>query len=346
VIERSLDYHIRVSDKKNYVSPTRGQLGNALKCVWAAPFVMDGSHGLVEVTTRSLHHRIEVTLDRIAQKPLINHTASESVKNGTSVKVHWKGVASCETGFQQDFYRNMDFTAALTALVADYAAFNPHASFKVNGHDFVASDPAWKKWCSDSPTSAHWYRPADLRQLMAAYVNEGDRPVRDFVAEFAGLSGTQVRRAVLDEAQISGSLSDLVVDGDLDKAAIERLLAAMWQNSKPVDPARLGIIGKKHLEAVFTAAGAKGFKYHKSAAIDDDGLPCVLEVAFGVLEAGPRKLAIGLNWSPVFKVPSGAINSALNNCRVQSHDPVFLLIHQARPRFAFVDHGKGALADE
>jgi Histidine kinase-, DNA gyrase B-, and HSP90-like ATPase len=35
-VERSLDYRIRVSNKTRYVSPTRGQLGNALKCVWAA----------------------------------------------------------------------------------------------------------------------------------------------------------------------------------------------------------------------------------------------------------------------------------------------------------------------
>ena len=36
-LARSLDYLVRVSDKAHYVSPTRGQLGNALKCVWAAP---------------------------------------------------------------------------------------------------------------------------------------------------------------------------------------------------------------------------------------------------------------------------------------------------------------------
>jgi DNA topoisomerase VI subunit B len=82
VVERSLDYHIRISDKKHYVSPTRGQLGNALKCVWAAPFVYTGKHGLVEVTARGLHHRIEVSLDRIKQAPTIAHTTEPSVKKG------------------------------------------------------------------------------------------------------------------------------------------------------------------------------------------------------------------------------------------------------------------------
>jgi DNA topoisomerase VI subunit B len=68
IVERSLDYHVRISDKKYYMSPTRGQLGNALKCVWAAPFVADGQQGLVEVEACGINHRIQVSLDRIAQQ--------------------------------------------------------------------------------------------------------------------------------------------------------------------------------------------------------------------------------------------------------------------------------------
>src|SRR5262245_47637364 len=50
-LERSLDYLVRVSDKSYYVSPTRGQLGNALKCVWAAPYVAHGERGHIDVIT-------------------------------------------------------------------------------------------------------------------------------------------------------------------------------------------------------------------------------------------------------------------------------------------------------
>ena len=39
VLRDSLNYQVRISDKAHYVSPSRGQLGNALKCVWAGPFV-------------------------------------------------------------------------------------------------------------------------------------------------------------------------------------------------------------------------------------------------------------------------------------------------------------------
>ena len=68
-LERSLDYLVRVSDKAYYVSPTRGQLGNALKCIWAAPYVDTGEEGRIEVFAGGQRHEVTVTLNRIAQRP-------------------------------------------------------------------------------------------------------------------------------------------------------------------------------------------------------------------------------------------------------------------------------------
>ena len=42
VINKSLNYLSRVSDKAYYISATRGQMGNALKVVYAAPYVTSG----------------------------------------------------------------------------------------------------------------------------------------------------------------------------------------------------------------------------------------------------------------------------------------------------------------
>jgi DNA topoisomerase VI subunit B len=93
-LKHSLDYLVRVSDKAHYVSPTRGQLGNALKCVWAVPFVVNGLQGCVEVTTGGVTYCIDVTLDRIAQQPIIRHTVADAVvKNGTIVKILWPDLA-------------------------------------------------------------------------------------------------------------------------------------------------------------------------------------------------------------------------------------------------------------
>src|SRR5215207_704728 len=57
VLDRSLHYLVRVSDKAHYVSPSRGQLGNALKTVWAASYVA-GVDGWVEVAAAGCRHRI------------------------------------------------------------------------------------------------------------------------------------------------------------------------------------------------------------------------------------------------------------------------------------------------
>jgi len=88
-LKHSLNYLVRVSDKAHYVSPSRGQLGNALKCLWAAPYVAHGEQGSVEVVTRGMTHRIDVTLDRIAQQPKVQHTSSPDgiVKNGTRITI-------------------------------------------------------------------------------------------------------------------------------------------------------------------------------------------------------------------------------------------------------------------
>jgi hypothetical protein len=84
-----------VSDKAHYVSPTRGQLGNALKCVWAAPYVARGEAGFVEVTTGGITHRIAMRLDRIAQQPDLQHLTMPDgfVKTGTLVRIVWPGIA-------------------------------------------------------------------------------------------------------------------------------------------------------------------------------------------------------------------------------------------------------------
>lgn len=91
----SLDYAIRVSDKSYYVSPTRGQQGNALKTLWAAPFVFADAPATIEVTARGVRHTVTVSLDRIAGEPKIEHTTADAtkVKSGTFWRVAWPHVS-------------------------------------------------------------------------------------------------------------------------------------------------------------------------------------------------------------------------------------------------------------
>ena len=126
-LERSLDYLVRVSDKIGYVAPTRGQQGNALKTVWAAPYVIDGERGQIDVTTGGTIYHVEVALDRIAQQPALSLTTSPDglVKNGTAITMHWPGIAGC---LDPEPHPHFTSAPALSTVLCAYSLFNPHAT--------------------------------------------------------------------------------------------------------------------------------------------------------------------------------------------------------------------------
>jgi DNA topoisomerase VI subunit B len=141
VIEKSLDYLVRVSNKAYYISPTRGQMGNALKVIYATSFV-DTGRGYVEIAANGKLHHIEITLDRIAGKPKIKHTSKPHfIKNGTFIKIHYPN-SSCLLNGESDSLLNEDdddYYDLLTGydLINRYVAFNPHATFTYNNAKYI-----------------------------------------------------------------------------------------------------------------------------------------------------------------------------------------------------------------
>ncbi len=239
-IRDSLDFSVRVSDKAHYVSPSRGQLGNALKCLWAAPFVDDGSRGCVEIETAGTRHQIVVTLDRIQQEPSIELTESASaVQSGTLVRLHWKNLASYLGDAETfDLYR-------VRNLIEEYRLLNPHVTVEFQDQETATADPAWRKWRPTDKTDPAWYSPDRFSNLIAAHIaaGNGDRSVRDFIAEFSGLTRTQTRSQILEATALTGAkLSGMAPENTLDQDAVSCLLAAMIENSRRVKPKALGII--------------------------------------------------------------------------------------------------------
>jgi DNA topoisomerase VI subunit B len=347
---KSMNYLIRVSDKAYYVSPTRGQMGNALKALWAAGFVANGT-GIIEVAAHGKRHKITVSLDRIAQAPkMVPEVRNDPfVKNGTFVKVHWPDSSGRLKGVDGDyFYKGW----SADELVETYAAFNPHATFRLNRTAYERTDLNWQKWRPDEPTSPHWYTPQTLRDLIAAYVTEerrrGDKvkTLRAFVSEFRGLTST-IKQKDITAGWSGVYLQDLVKDDDIDMAFVEKLLADMKAASKPAKPAVLGVIGKDHLTKWLIRHGRaaeKSIKYQRTMNVDE-GMPYVIEIAFGVQEENDGKergriLRTGMNWTPALGDPIPTLNSVVQEMRIDQHDPVSLVVHLARPRFEFVDRGK------
>ena len=88
--------------------------------------------------------------------------------------------------------------------------------------------------------------------------------------------------------------------------------------------------------------------YKCIAHIDDESnLPHVLEVALGIYteeqEIDGRAVITGLNWAPTLQNPIREFQNMLQEMRIDRHDPVCVVMHVARPEFAFVDRGKGML---
>ena len=292
----TVEYDIRVSDKTYYVSPSRGQLGNALKCVWAAPYAIDPEQpGSVEVTSLGVQHRIAVTVDRIAQEPMLAHTLTEQpvVETGSSVTVMAPKVACYyEWDDIEDFYKSVEM------LIETYVAFNPHATFALQTPDACleapATTPHWHKWLPSHKTSPCWYESEHLTALIAAYLSQeraGGRvkTLREFVSEFDGLSTSAKQKAVLESALLSRAYLHDFIEGDsLCESHVTKLLQAMQAEARPVNPTKLGVLGKDHLMQIMGQRhriDPQKFFYKKVWG-EASGLPCVLEVAFGVARQG------------------------------------------------------------
>lgn len=360
IVKESLNYDTRISDKKWYVSPTRGKLGSALKILWPARFVATKQMGVVEVTACGYHHTVTAYGGEIKEHEC---EKDATVKKGTFIRVHWPGVACLLTHEgQREFYRGSyagQMDQVVVDVVRDFAAVNPHGTFSVTAggrtHTFSATDTGWKKWRACDRGSAHWYSEDDVAGLLTAHIREQRRldelgvshrrlTLRDIIAAFDGLKGTLIRKRVLEDANLSGlSLDDDIFhEGDHVRTVARMLLPAMRKHSRVVKPQRLGVIGKPHLSTMLAYYGAnKDVEYRR--AFDDSQLPFVIEVAFGVRKERSRKMVFALNNSVVFQVPAENINDTLVDCRVEPHDPVVLLVHATCPKFAFTSQGKNSL---
>jgi DNA topoisomerase VI subunit B len=359
IIEQSLDYMVRVSDKLHYISPTRGQLGNALKCVWSAPFVRNGKQGQVTVGTGGKRYHIIVALDAISQRLKIEPvvTPCPEVKKGTIVKTWWGDgwqQAGSEDSFGSDCFYNLNITDTAGLLVG-YALFNPHATFvlrdKIAGTDktWRATATTFDKWMPSSPTSPHWYTVEQIEGLIGAYIGvERDggraRTVREFVSEFSGLSGSQKQKAVTDAAGFTGmSLSAMVNGHGLDRDKTAKLLDTMKRESRAVKAAALGVIGEEHFRRSLRAMGAseESIRYVRKKC---DEAPYVIEVGFGVKNTEEsRTIITGVNFTPTLATPANEISTALSELRVDRHDPVIVAVHIAKPEARFTGRSKGHL---
>jgi DNA topoisomerase VI subunit B len=366
-IESILDYTIRVSSREAYVSPTRGAQGNALKTILAMGYVLDrpgnaDPAGITIIETRGIKHQIEFRVDHINNEPKIIHTMAESpVKVGTKLTINWPPKDDSLEYAEDRFKR----------LIEAYTWFNPHLTLRGVwfGREFVnvkATNPDWEKWRPRNPTSPHWYDEARLQRYLAAHVARDrdlgeHRTVREFIGEFRGLSGTVAQRRILAEVGCSHrSLAQFFGTERVNREGIAKLLAAMKAHSRPVSPKHLGVIGIEHLKQRFEEAGGNidTFKYECRKGVTGDGIPYIVEFAFGLHQSGlsrdgaavHRKFVTGANWSASIDNPFrrfGSTGEGLENTlakvRANAGQPVICALHLSSANIQYADRGKSSI---
>jgi hypothetical protein len=355
-----LDYSVRVSSREAYVSPTRGAQGNALKTIIAMPYALDGSRGETRIESRGTLHRIAFAADVVAQHPKIERYSAPAIgKNRTSVTVCWPATACLYlTGLRDRFLQ----------MANEYACLNPHLTLRFDWDgerlvDRAASDPAWSKWRACDPTCPHWYTPERLARYAAALVNHDrergarERPVREFLAEFRGLSGSTKQREVLEASGLTRQpLAALFKDGAADHARIATLQAAMCAATRAVKPRDLGIIGEEHWRQCCATFGIDqaSLRYRCVVKEDEAGMPYVLEAVFAARpERRQRVILSGVNFTPALGNPFrefsrydgqyDGLEGLLADHYCGNRAPTVVGLHLARPGVQFRDRDKTAL---
>ena len=338
VVKQIMNYATKTSSNAAYVSPTRGQQGNALQTLLAMSHALTGEPGVTVIESRGVRHRVTFAVDPISRVPRLDHnTEAIDDAGGTKVTVFLPVSPEDRTG--------------LSNAAFDFSWVNPHLTLSFTHPDSrferKATAPGWTKWNPTDPTSAHWYDLASLKTLIAAEINKANRDrcaqrtVADFIAEFRGLSGTAKRRDICQALNASGEhLDTFFAHGD---GPVRRLLAAMKAVSKLVKARDLGVLGERHVLAMIKGRASARYK---QSQVDVEGVPYLIEAAFGHCPESSRLIVTGLNWSisvggdPFGTLFGDGLGALLAEQRAGPEEPITFFLHVASPRLTFLDRGK------
>jgi len=118
LIEKILDYNVRVSDKMAYRSPTRGAQGNALKTIIGIPYSL-GSHEPLVITARGVRHTIRPWVDPGGH---VRVSHAKALENGGRPGTRVELAITAEEGLNRQAFDT-------SRWMRSFAAFNLHAIF-------------------------------------------------------------------------------------------------------------------------------------------------------------------------------------------------------------------------
>ena len=360
-----VDYNVRISSREAYISPTRGRQGNALKTILPMSYVLGGKvKGETWIEARGRKHQLLFSVNQIKQEPIVRNVRSHSrLTTGTRVTLFWPDKIDANE---------------IAGLLTEFTWVNPHLTlrFVVDGKSLVGCDPtnpAWTKYRACDATSVHWYSLEQFERYAGALIARDQEQrrasrrkytVREFIAQFRGMSGTGKQKEVLHALNASHLTLQRFFgsETEVDHPRMEKLLRMLRQHTRPVHPVSLGVIGEDHLRQMCESVGGEpqSFKYFSSPGHANDGMPYVVEIATcpykkwvgGKEETRDRYLVTGVNFSATLENPFSTfrgmegMEEILTELRAGSGAPVIVCVHYACPHIEYLDRGKSRIGLE
>ena len=121
-VKQIANYATRTSSNAAYVSPTRGQQGNALQTLIAMGHAMSGEPGITLIECLGVRHRITFSVDPISREPRVTHQHEEIDKaDGTKITIFLPVSPQAKIDMQ--------------CAAVDFGWFNPHLSLSFSKAD-------------------------------------------------------------------------------------------------------------------------------------------------------------------------------------------------------------------
>jgi len=343
--------------------PTRGAQGNALMTILGIPLVLASAYGYkellppVKITSYDKIHTLNLKLNNILEKVEIEHSIEPtSFPLGTKIElsIPWR------TSLQYTRFEK---------IIDSFAMWNPHASFdfQCDGQEkiFLPTTDKINKYIKSGYGSPHWYTLSDFENLLYAnirYLEErGEREsVVNFCKNFKGGSSNKkdfTRELVKEMPKYVNDIQS--------KKESKRLFLKLKELITPPSSSILGYIGQKHFFNVVNYYEAEEalFKYKKiSDFFPGTNIPFCLEVAAGAAKnLEERQIFFGINNTITYHLPFEkdifyprnvnerdnpgrvtGIKEILSSYKIDSRDPVMILMHLTAPNIRYENYGKSA----
>ena len=266
----------------------------------------------------------------------------------------------------------------ISDLLQQFVWVNPHLTLRFTVDDTTlvrcdATNPDWTKYRACDATSAHWYTLEQIERYAGALIARDQEQrratrqkytVREFVAQFRGMSATEKQKDILRELgaahmslhQFFGS------ESEVNHQRMQKLRRLLQKHTRAARPELLGVIGESHLRQLCSDVGGEpqSFKYSASLRHDANGRPYIVEIATcaykawvsGQAERRGRYLVTGVNFSATLENPfetfrgMEGLDEILTDLRAGSQAPVIVCVHYASPHIEYLDRGKSRIGLE